>query len=123
MTSPRQVAEAFSGHRFADAYPALADDVRWVPVGEEAIVGRQAVIDACEATLAELSTATTEFLRFEVIADGDAIAVDAVGRYVDAGGDASVVSSCDVYEFTGGLLTTITSYAVELDPATTASRT
>jgi ketosteroid isomerase-like protein len=123
MTSPRQVAEAFSGHRFADAYPALADDVRWVPVGQEPLVGRQAVIDACEATLAELSTATTEFLRFEVIADGDAVAVDAVGRYVDSGGATSVVSSCDLYAFRDGALRSITSYTVELDPATTTSPT
>ena len=123
MASHREVAEAFSGHRFADAYPALADDVRWVLVGEDTITGRQAVIDACESTLAELSTATTEFLRFVVIAEGEAVAVDAVGRYVDAQGGASVVSSCDLYAFRDGLITSITSYTVELDPATTTSPT
>ena len=116
MTTPRETAEAFSGHRFSDAYPALAHEVRWTSVGQGTLVGRQSVVDACEATLAELATTTTEFLRFVVIADGDAAAVDAVGRYVDAEGDVSVVSSCDVYEFTDGVLTTITSYTVELDP-------
>jgi hypothetical protein len=34
---------------------------------------------------------------------------------VDADGTASVVSSCDVYEFGDGQVTAITSYAVELD--------
>jgi hypothetical protein len=34
---------------------------------------------------------------------------------VDADGTTGVVSSCDVYEFTDGQVTTITSYAVELD--------
>ena len=38
------------------------------------------------------------------------------------GAGVSVVSSCDVYEFSGGLLTTLTSYAVELDPAAVADR-
>jgi ketosteroid isomerase-like protein len=123
MTTPRETAEAFSGHRFADAYPALAPDVRWTNVGQGTITGRQAVVDACEATLAELATTTTEFTRLVVVADGSVAAVDAVGRYVDADGEVSVVSSCDVYEFTGGLLTTITSYTVELDPATDADRT
>jgi ketosteroid isomerase-like protein len=123
MTSPRQVAEAFSGHRFRDAYPALADDVRWISVGEGEIAGREAVVEACEATLAELSTGTAEFLRFVVIADGDAVAVDAVGRYVDADGGTSVVSSCDLYAFRDGAIASITSYAVELDPATTSSPT
>ena len=81
------------------------------------ITRRQAVIDACEATLAELATGAAQFQRFVVIADGDTVAVDAVGRYTDADGGVSVVSSCDVYEFSDGVLTTITSYTVELDPA------
>ena len=117
MTTPRQVAEAFSGHRFHDAYGALAPDVRWTSVGAGVLIGRQAVVDACEATLAELARGTAQFLRFVVIADADAVAVDAVGRYVDADGGVSLVSSCDIYAFDDGVLTSITSYAVELDPA------
>jgi ketosteroid isomerase-like protein len=123
MTTARETAEAFSSHRFADAYAALASDVRWTSVGQGTLTGRQSVVDACEAMLAELATTTVEPLRFVVVADGSVAAVDAVNRYVDADGEVSVVSSCDVYEFAGGLLTTITSYAVELDPATTAART
>jgi ketosteroid isomerase-like protein len=117
MTTPREIAEAFSGHRFSDAYAALAPDVRWTSVGSGVLTGRQAVVDACEATLAELATGTAEFRRFLVIAEGDAVAVDAIGRYVDADGGVSVVSSCDLYEFSDGTLTAITSYRVELDAA------
>ena len=116
MTTPRQIAEAFSGHRFRDAYPALAQDVRWTSVGEDALTGREAVVEACEATLGELATGTAEFQRFVVIAEGDAAAVDTVGRYADAEGEVSLVSSCDIYEFRDGLVTSITSYAVELQP-------
>lgn len=115
MTTPREIAEAFSGHRFSDAYAGLAPDVRWTSVGAGVLTGRQAVVDACEATLAEFATGTAEFRRFLVIAEGDAVAVDAIGRYVDADGGVSVVSSCDLYEFSGGTLTAITSYTVELD--------
>ena len=121
MSTPREVAEAFSGHRFRDAYAALAPDVRWVAVGAGELVGRQAVVDACEETLAELSAGSAEFLRFLVVAEGDRVAVDAVARYVDADG-TSVVSSCDVYEFSDGLLTTVTSYAVELEPEVGVTR-
>ncbi len=119
MSTPRETAEAFSGHRFRDAYAALAHDVRWTAVGEGVVTGRQAVVDACEATLAELTGTTTDFSRFVVVADADgrAAAVDVVGGYVDPDGTTSVVSSCDIYEFSDGLLTTITSYAVELDAA------
>ncbi len=111
---PRRTAEAFSGHRFADAYPALADDVRWDLVGEEQLVGKQAVIDACEGTVAALGDGSTEFLRFVVVADGDRVAVDTVARYTGADGTTGTVSSCDVYEFASDRLTAIRSYAVEL---------
>jgi hypothetical protein len=117
MTTPRETAEAFSGHRFHDAYAALHPDVRWTAVGEWVVTGRQSVVDTCEATLAQLATTTVDFSRFVVVADADgkSAAVDVVARYVDADGATSVVSSCDIYEFTDGLATTITSYAVELD--------
>jgi ketosteroid isomerase-like protein len=119
MTTPRETAEAFSGHRFRDAYDALSPDVRWTAVGEGVVTGRQSVVDACESTLAELATTTTVFSRFVVVADADgkSAAVDVVARYVDPDGTTSVVSSCDIYEFSDGLVTTITSYAVELDAA------
>ena len=116
MTTSRETAEAFSGHRFRDAYPALAPDVRWTAVGQGVLTGRQAVVDACEATLAELAGTSVEFTRFVVIADADGAAVDVVARYAAADGEVSVVSSCDVYGFADGALTSITSYAVELDP-------
>jgi ketosteroid isomerase-like protein len=114
VSTPRETAEAFSGHRFRDAYDALAADVRWTSVGQGVVSGRQAVVEACEATLAELAGTAVEFSRFLVVAADDAAAVDVVGRYVDADGTAVVVSSCDVYEFRDGLVTAITSYAVEL---------
>jgi len=70
------------------------------------------------------SPASTSQSQVRVAFDGwiprytgpDAVAVDAIGRYTDAGGQVSVVSSCDIYQFIDGLLTAITSYAVELPP-------
>ncbi len=109
-----EIADAFSRHRFSATYPHLAADARWVLVGEAALEGRDAIIAACENTAAELAATTTEFTRFLSITGPDAVAVDAIGRYTDVEGHVSVVSSCDIYQFTGGLLTTITSYAVEL---------
>jgi ketosteroid isomerase-like protein len=44
----------------------------------------------------------------------DVAAVDVIGRYTDAAGEVTRVSSCDVYEFRNGLVSSITSYAVEL---------
>jgi ketosteroid isomerase-like protein len=113
----QEIAEAFSGHRFAETYDHLAPDVEWVLPGQERIEGREAVVAACTSAAAEMAQlAGTEFSRFVSVADGQVAAVDAVGHYVSRDGGVSVVSSADIYEFDGaGRVTTITSYAVELD--------
>jgi hypothetical protein len=117
MTTPQQIAEAFSGHRFSDAFDHLAADIQWVLIGGETIQGRDQVIQACEQTAAELTDTTTEFLRFLTIAGTGAVAVDTVARYEEADGMTSVVSSCDIYEFDKGVVAAaITSYSAELDP-------
>jgi hypothetical protein len=114
MTTTKDIAEAFSGHRFADAVPHLAADARWVLVGQTTIEGRDAIVAACENTAGELAATTTTFTRFLSVSEAGVVAVDAVARYVDEAGSTSVVSSCDIYEFDGDALVTITSYAVEL---------
>jgi ketosteroid isomerase-like protein len=116
-TDVRAVAEAFSGHRFTDAYPFLAPDVIWNVMGGETRHGRDAVMAACEATLADLAGTTTELTRFVAVGDAGRAAVDAVARYTGPDGDVTVVASCDVYEFRDGTLTTITSYHAELPDA------
>jgi ketosteroid isomerase-like protein len=117
LTNTTLVAEAFSGHRFAEAYDHLAEDVRWVLPGQTTIEGKTAVVAACDASASEMSTlASAEFSRFVSVADDRIAAVDAVARYVSRDGGVSVVSSADIYEFDGrGQVTMITSYAVELD--------
>lgn len=113
----RAIAEAFSGHRFAEAYDHLAEDVVWVLVGGSVIEGKPAVITTCGGTLTELADTTTEFTRFVTVADDHAAAVDAVGRYTGPDGAVFVVSSCDLYEFRDDLVVRITSYTVELSDA------
>jgi hypothetical protein len=114
----QQIAEAFSAHRFPEVYDRLAADVRWVLPGQAPIEGRDEVVAACDSSLAGMAQlAGTEFTRFVCVADERMAAVDAIGRYTSHDGSVSVVSSADIYEFdAAGLVTTITSYTVELDP-------
>lgn len=113
----QQIAEAFSGHRFADAVDHLAPHVLWETRGGPTVEGREAVVAACESTTAQLQGVTTEFARFVSVVGQDAVAVDVVARY--AGPDGTfTVSSCDVYEFEAGALARITSYVVELPTGT-----
>jgi limonene-1,2-epoxide hydrolase len=111
-----EVARAFSGHRFAEAYDRVADDVVWTLPGQARIEGRAALIAACEGTLEGNVGVTTSWVRFVATADGPVVAVDVVARYEGEDG-VTAVASCDVYEFDGGLIRAITSYAVEVDPS------
>jgi limonene-1,2-epoxide hydrolase len=108
-----EIAAAFSRHRFADAYPHLAPDVRWIAHGVAETVGRDAVVAVCESTLADLRDATTTFRSFRVVDGGATVVVDAVAHYDQPDGEF-VVASCDLYDVADGLITTITSYTVAL---------
>lgn len=108
-----EIAEAFSRHRFAETYPHLHEDVRWDVVGDRLIVGRAAVRETCGQSAEYLSGVRTTFRRFRVVAGGDQVVVDSEAEYA-GDGEPSVVASCDLYDFTGGLLSGITSYTIEL---------
>lgn len=109
-----QVARAFSSHRFAETYACLAADVRWVSVGGPTMEGRDAVIAACEQSDEHLSQVTTEFRRFRTVVGIGAVVVDSLAEYRGADEPATVVASCDIYDFVGGKVTAITSYTVEV---------
>ena len=113
--TPEAIATAFSGHRFAEAYPALHEDLRWTLVGSSVLVGREAAIEACESTLAELADTTTRFVRFDTVVGADAVAVDTVTEYESTEGTATV-ASCDLYQFRDGQVVAIRSYTVEAAP-------
>ena len=108
------IAEVFSGHRFADAHPFLADGVHWATVGGPTLQGPDEVRAACDATLRDLAGTETEFRRFRTIVGRDSVVVDAIGVYRDPEGSDSTVASCDIYDFSDGRIVAITSYTVEL---------
>ena len=116
MTTHEDVARAFSGHRFEEAFSHLADDVTWVLVGQAVITGRAAVEEACRATARELVGVTTTVTRCVSVAGDDVAVVDAAAGYDGPLGHTGV-SSCDIYEFSEARVTTITSYTVEVDPS------
>lgn len=115
---PRDVAEAFSRHRFRETYDHLAPDIVWVAVGAASTTGRDEVIAVCENTLAELADTSTKFVRFLTVSDARSAVVDSIGHYTDSLGATSAVASCDIYKFRDGLIARITSYTVEIDTPT-----
>lgn len=110
-----QIARAFSSHHFEETFEHIAPIAAWNLVGETRIDGRDAIIEACRSTAEENHDTDIVWLRFLCAGSGEVVAVDAVGRYAGPDG-VSIVSSCDIFEFDGDTIATITSYAVELPP-------
>ncbi|MFG1932292.1 nuclear transport factor 2 family protein [Mycobacterium sp. NPDC048908] len=118
---PGAVCRAFSEHRFDEALPHLAKDVRWTIVGYMVLEGAGAVRHTCRETLDSLEGTTTSYDRCVVVAGEGAVAVDTFARYIRADG-MTAVASCYVYEFSSDQITAITSYAVEVDPQDAGSQ-
>jgi len=112
---PGAIGRAFSEHRFDEALGHLAKDVRWTIVGYMVLEGADAVRQTCRETQASLEGTTTTYDRCVVVASSDTVAVDTFAHYTRPDGETAV-ASCDIYEFSGDVITAITSYAVEVDP-------
>jgi hypothetical protein len=109
-----EIARAISGHRFDAAYAYLEDDVTWTLVGQGRLEGREAFVGACETTAAELSGVSTEFRQFRVLVGDDWVVIDSLAAYTAADEPTANVASCDIYRFTDGRLTELTSYNIEV---------
>jgi len=107
---PGAIGRAFSEHRFDEALPHLAKDVRWTIVGYMVLEGADAVRQTCRETLESLEGTTTTYDRCVVAAGSDTVAVDTFARYTRPDG-MTAVASCDIYEFSGEQISAITSYS------------
>ena len=112
---PVAVGRAFSEHRLDDALGHLEKGVKWTIVGGMVLEGSDAVRSTCRDTEESLKGASVQFDRCVTVGDRDTVAVDTVVRYIRPDG-VTAVASCAIYEFDGETITTITSYAVEIDP-------
>jgi hypothetical protein len=77
--------------------------------------GQVDVVTTCERSSEYLAGVRTTFSRFKIVAAENCVVIDSRAEYVDAEGESSHVASCDIYDFSDGSLTAITTYAVELD--------
>ena len=110
-----QIAEAFSTHRFAAAYPHLSDNIIWNILGDEVLKSREAVIIKCEESAKYLATVSTTFTKLRITRAELYIMVESVAEYKDNESQTSSVASCDIYQFSDERLVEITSYNIELN--------
>jgi limonene-1,2-epoxide hydrolase len=110
----QQIAEAFSHHDFEAAYPYLTEDVRWNIVGQRRVEGKEKVIAVCRESAAYLTGVATDFVKFRTVVTDDCVVIDSVAEYTNKEEKPSYVASCDIYDFTNGKVSEITSYTVEV---------
>ena len=110
-----EVARAFAQHRFEQAIPVLARDVRWTILGYLVLEGADAVARTCRDTAGSLAGTTAEWERCRTVAQGDTVVVEVLGRYTGPDG-VTAVASCHIVEFTNSAIASITSYGIEVDP-------
>jgi limonene-1,2-epoxide hydrolase len=110
--SRRDFAAAFSSHDFEPTFSQISGSVIWRMPGSPSIEGRRAVIGACRSTVESLADTEVKRDRFLIVDGGENVVVDTLTTYRD-GTEVSTVASCDIYEFDGDILTTLTSYNLE----------
>ncbi|MBB3603901.1 hypothetical protein FHT40_003562 [Mycolicibacterium sp. BK556] len=110
-----EIARAFAQHRFDEALPHLARDVRWTIVGYSVLEGADAVTATCRETAGGLAAAVATWDHCLTVEQDDDVVVEVLGRYQRQDG-VTVVSSCHIYRFDGAEIASITSYGVEIDP-------
>lgn len=109
-----QSVEAFSRHAFATTYPHISEDVIWDNVGGPQITGKVDLIETCNQSAAYLAGVTTRLSRFRTVVGESSVVIDSLADYIDGESEMTTVASCDIYDFTDGLLSGITSCTVEL---------
>lgn len=109
--TPSEIAVAFSTHRFDEAEPYIAETVFWDLVGGSPCLEKSELLKLTGESSQALEKLTVTPIDLRVVDGGDTIVVDHVTEYLDEDGEKSVVSSCDLYEFEGGLVVHIRSYA------------
>ncbi|MGY4709413.1 nuclear transport factor 2 family protein [Mycolicibacterium sp. CBM1] len=114
-TTRAEIARAFAQHRFDDALPHLARDVRWTIVGYSVLEGADAVATTCRETAGGLDTTVSTWDRCLTVEQDDTVVVEVLGRYRRPDG-MTIVSSCHIFRFAGAEIVSITSYGVEIDP-------
>lgn len=119
-TDRAEIARAFAQHRFDEALPHLARDVKWTIVGYSVLEGADAVTGTCRETAGGLAGTVATWDHCLTVEQDDTVVVEVLGRYQRPDG-VTIVSSCHICRFAGAEIASITSYGVEIDPDSPAA--
>ncbi|MDF2455126.1 MAG: hypothetical protein K0R51_1119 [Cytophagaceae bacterium] len=95
-----EIAQAFSGGKFEKCFDYLTDQTIWNTPGEQYLKGKDEIIPFCKKVTAYFESVTTDFKPLHLIEGDCCVAINGTAEFIREGKYVSIVSSCDVYEFT-----------------------
>ena len=110
-----QIAEAFCSHKFGETFPYMADEIKWNMIGREELIGREAVINHCNKSAKFLETVSATLTKPKIYHTETCVVLEGAAQFKDQENQTSGMASCDVFQFSDGRLSQITSYAIDLD--------
>ena len=98
--TPVEIAQLFSGGKFAEIEDYLSADIVWNVYEEKKIIsGKQPVLEFMRKVGGYFRSITTKFETFGVLEDGDKVAIYGRAEFILGSNTINTVYSCDVYIF------------------------
>jgi uncharacterized protein len=112
----KTISVEFAKGNMAFVAPYLADAIRWNILGEDPILGKDAVLEVSK--MLQLKSFPVITVK-NVIAEGNLVAVESTGEATTKEGKPYNQSYCDIFRFVGEQLQEVTTY---LDTALSRSQ-
>jgi ketosteroid isomerase-like protein len=103
----KEISERFARGDMEFVGPYLADGVRWNVLGEEAIVGREQVLEV--SRMLQLQSFPRITIK-NVVSEGELVVVESTGEAVTNAGKPYNQTYCEVFRFVDGQLGEVTTY-------------
>lgn len=84
----------------------LADDFRWTALGHKPLIGKKAAIDVVK----DMPEDMLEFTVTNMVAEGEYVVVESVGKPYSKDGKTYTPNYCDIYRIVDGKFTELFTY-------------
>ena len=110
--SNREIAQLYSGGKFAEVEKFMSDDIEWyIYEDNKTYSGKESVIAFANSVAEYFRSVTTKFETLGILEDGNKIAIYGRGEFIKGAKTVNIVHSCEVYEFDShGRLAKVYSY-------------
>jgi len=97
-----EIAQLFSGGKFAEVEDYLSADIVWNIYEEKQIIsGKNSVLEFMRKVGGYFKSTTTKFETFGILEDGNKVAIYGRAEFIRGSKTINVIYSCDIYIFNG----------------------